>query len=72
MSLTELFYTLSQALLHPVLWAIYASFIYALFEVGRFVAQWIVRTVNASEFAAMHHDASVAGVKGYPVTLFHR
>lgn len=71
MSLTELFYSLSQALLHPVLWAIYASFIYALFEVGRFVAQWITRAFHASKFDAMHHDSTLKGVTGYPITLFH-
>jgi biopolymer transport protein ExbB/TolQ len=71
MSLTELFYSLSQALLHPVLWAIYAAFIYSLFEVGRFFAQWVIRAFNASDFVAMHHDDGVKGITGYPVTLFH-
>ncbi len=71
MSLTELFYNLSQTLLHPVLWSIYAAFIYSLFEVGRFIAQWMTRVFHRSQFAKMHHDLTITGVTGYPVTLFH-
>lgn len=71
MTVTELFYSASQTLLHPVLWAIYLSFIYSLYELGRFMAQKFVRYRHADTFKQMNQgNKKLSVIAGYPIIQF--
>lgn len=67
----ELFYQVSQLLLLPVLWSIYAAFIYSLFETGRFVAHGIFRHKGKGKFHQVSSNLrsveTEGSILGYPI-----
>jgi len=70
MSVTEVFYDLSQALLHPVLWCIYISFIYAIYELGRFGAKKVMRRKYVENFQGIKNGKALENLAGYPIIAF--
>ena len=66
----EIFYKLSQLLQTPTVWIINVLFLYALFETGRLVAQWVLRLKNRSR-ANEHIQAKLgSSIGGYPVLSY--
>lgn len=74
MNTSELFYQLSQLLLHPILWAIYLSFVYSLLESGRFFAAWFMRLKSRDQFQQFKQADTKAltsqALAAYPVARF--
>ncbi len=68
--MNSFFYDVSQLLMMPILWTIYAGFVFSLFELGRFGMMATVRHQNRSEFERW--DGESGEIAGYPIASFYR